>query len=94
MQGISVGYRESVLAPLPWLGHFGRQVRKKTREQQWTISCIYRAAVKVSEKLVLKSNLIACRSNISGLHFLAVILYTAVCVSKQNLITFHLYEPW
>lgn len=66
----------------------------KTWEQQWRISCTYRAAAKVSEKLVLKTNLIACRSNFSGVHFLALILCIAVCVSEQNLIILHPYEPW
>ena len=70
----------------------GRGVRK-TREQQWRISCIYRAAVKVAEKLVLKNNVIARRSNFSGLHFFTLILRIAVCVSEQNLITVHPYEP-
>lgn len=66
----------------------------KNWEQQWMISCTYRAAAKVSAKLVLETNLIASRNNFSGLHFLALILCIAVCVSEQNLIIRHLYEPW
>lgn len=62
--------------------------------EEWTISCIYRAAAKLSEKLVLKTNLIASRRNFSGLHFLALILCIAVCVSEQNLIILHPYGPW
>lgn len=80
-------------APWPSRAPLERGTRKNW-EQQWTISFTYRAAAKISEKLVLKTSLIASRSNFSALHFLALILCIAVCVSEQNLIILHPYEPW
>lgn len=77
-----------------WRGGLGKTGSSNGLAAPYSQLIHFQLQSKVAEKLVLKTNLIASKSTFTSLHFLALILCIAVCVSEQNLIILHPYEPW